>query len=211
MRISVDALLLDMDGVLVDSTSLVEQHWTRWAQRRGLDPQDVLRHAHGTPSRDVVARFAPAAEVDDETDWVEALAFEPVVERALPGALAALTQTELPVAVATSATRRVAILRLQRAELRIPDALVGADEVLHGKPDPEPYRRAAALLDVEPRRCVGVEDSPAGLTALRAAGAFAIALTTTHRPDRLHQADAIVNDLAALTIGPGWIELNPLT
>lgn len=69
-----DALLLDMDGVLVDSTGTVEKHWARWAARRGLAVDDVLREAHGAPSREVVALFVADTEVDAEAAWVEGLA-----------------------------------------------------------------------------------------------------------------------------------------
>jgi sugar-phosphatase len=92
-----------MDGVLVDSTALVEDHWSQWAKRRGLDVATVLRLAHGSPSRDVVGRFVPEDEVPAEAAWVEALALQPADEVALPGAHAVLTQRALPVAVVTSA------------------------------------------------------------------------------------------------------------
>src|SRR5450759_4207176 len=86
VRVSAKAVLLDMDGVLVDSTGMVEKHWSQWAERRGLDPTNVLRFAHGSPSREVVARFVPAHEVAVEAAWVEGLALLPADEVALPGA-----------------------------------------------------------------------------------------------------------------------------
>ena len=67
------ALLLDMDGTLVDSTGDVETHWTMWAERRGLEPATVLPYAHGSPSRDTIARFVEPDEVASETDWIESL------------------------------------------------------------------------------------------------------------------------------------------
>jgi len=79
------AMLVDMDGVLVDSAGRVAAHWIRWAERRGLDRLSVLRFAHGSPSRDVVARFVATREVEVEADWVEKLASEPPEEIALPG------------------------------------------------------------------------------------------------------------------------------
>lgn len=80
----VAALLLDMDGVLVGSSSLVEQHWTRRADRRGLDEAAVLALAHGSPAAEVVAAFVSPQEVAAETARVNALGHETAVERPLP-------------------------------------------------------------------------------------------------------------------------------
>lgn len=203
-----DALLLDMDGVLVDSTATVESHWSQWAARRALPIADVLRGAHGTPTRDNVARFVAADEVAAETDWIEALPVDGEDDVALPGAAAALDQAELPVAVVTSAPQQIARVRLQRAGLPVPEFVVGADDVPRGKPDPAPYLRAAQLLGVEPGRCVGVEDSPAGLAALRAAGMTPLAVLTTFSRHEL-PALAHVPDLGALTIEAGRILVAP--
>ena len=206
VRVSAKAVLLDMDGVLVDSTGLVEKHWSHWAERRGLDPTTVLRFAHGSPSREVVALFVPAEDVPVETAWVEGLALDSTtVEVALPGAHAVLTQRVLPVAVVTSATRAVARLRLTRAGLPLPAVLVGADDVARGKPDALPYIRAAQLLNVAASDCAAVEDTPAGLASIRAAGAKPLALLTTHRADELSDALALLADLRSLRVLPGGV------
>jgi mannitol-1-/sugar-/sorbitol-6-phosphatase len=200
------ALLLDMDGVLVDSTGSVEAHWARWAQRRGLAPPDVLQFAHGTPTRDVVARFVDPEEVAAETEWVSGLALEPAVEQALPGAARLLAQRLLPVAVVTSATRMVADVRFERAELPLPATMVTADDVHRGKPDPEPYLRAAALLGAAAADCVGVEDTPAGIAALRAAGATPVGLLTTHSREAMCAAVLVLPDLDALRVTDAGVE-----
>jgi mannitol-1-/sugar-/sorbitol-6-phosphatase len=206
-RLPARALLLDMDGTLVDSTGDVEKHWTMWAERRGLAPETVLHYAHGSPSRETVARFVDPADVAVETDWVESLSMDTAEERALPGALTAMTQTALPVAVVTSATRRSAQIRLRKAGLPQPAVLVAADDVERGKPDPEPYLRAAALLGVAAMECVGVEDSPAGVESMLAAGVSAIGVRTTFPAESLSAAVAVIDNLSRLKIGPdgvGW-------
>jgi mannitol-1-/sugar-/sorbitol-6-phosphatase len=73
--------------------------------------------------------------------------------------------------------------------------LVTADDVVHGKPHPEPFLEAARRLGVDPRRCLVVEDAPRGLEAARAAGCFTLAVLTT-TPREALDADAIVNDLS---------------
>jgi mannitol-1-/sugar-/sorbitol-6-phosphatase len=200
-------LLLDMDGVLVDSTGAVERHWARWAERRGVSFDEVMRYGQGSPSREVVARFVPAEEVAAEAAWVEGLVAEPADEVALPGALAALTQKAMPVAVVTSATREAARIRLARAGLPWPSVLVAADDVERGKPHPEPYLLGASLLGIEPSDCLGVDDTAAGLESIRAAGGTPIGVLTTYTADRLGAAFAILPNLGAITItgsGVSW-------
>ena len=80
--------------------------------------------------------------------------------------------------------------------------LVSADDVRAGKPDPEGYRRAAALLGVPPERCLAVEDAPAGIAAARAAGARTVALASTHAPAELAGADLVIGALAELAAAP---------
>lgn len=166
----------------------------------------MKRHT-GSPSREVVARFVPAEDVPFEAAWVDGLSLRPTDEVALPGAHAVLTQRVLPVAVVTSAAHAVARLRLTRAGLPVPAALVGADDVVRGKPDPLPYLRAAQLLQVAASDCVAVEDTPAGLASIRAAGAKPLALLTTYRADELSDALALLADLRSLRVlpaGVGW-------
>ena len=194
------ALLLDMDGTLVDSTGDTEKHWALWAERRNLAVADVLPHAHGAPTRDTVARFVPADEVVAETAWVENLSAHTGQERALPGALEILSQQRIPVAVVTSATRAAANVRLRRAGLPKPRVLVTADDVRRGKPDPEPYLRAAELLGVDAEDCVGVEDSPAGVASLTAAGATPLAVSTTFTAAELGGAVAVLADVSAIRV-----------
>jgi len=123
----------------------------------------------------------------------------------LPGALTALSQTDVPVAVVTSFRHASALARLRHAGLPTPRVVVGADDVLHGKPDPEPYRRGAELLGVTADACVGVDDSPAGIAAVLASGATAIAVTTNHAADRFPYVAAVLTSLSDLRITPGAV------
>ena len=198
----VDAMLLDMDGTLVDSTAVVVRLWRSWAARHGVDPEAVLAVSHGRRGDDVLAEFAPPG-VDQEAE-LKWLAARELAERdgivAVPGAAALLAA--LPpsrVAVVTSATRELTAVRMEAAGLPVPRILVGADDVTRGKPDPEGYQRAARLLGVDPARCAVVEDAPAGLEAGRAAGARVIAVATTLSRDMLDAWDWIPN-LAPLRI-----------
>ena len=94
----------------------------------------------------------------------------------------------------------VARARLGKAGLPIPRTLVSAEDVLHGKPDPEPFLQALAQLGTDPAESVVFEDAPAGVQAGKRAGARVIAITTTHPAEALLAADAIITDLCSVRL-----------
>jgi sugar-phosphatase len=102
-------------------------------------------------------------------------------------------------AVVTSAPRSMAGVRLSRAGIHVPSALVCSDDVQKGKPDPEPYLRAAGLLGVAPEKCLVFEDAPAGIESARSAGMEVVALTTTFPPERL-SAHIYLADFAGVSV-----------
>jgi HAD superfamily hydrolase (TIGR01509 family) len=179
---TVRAVLLDMDGTLVDSDASVERAWTIWSAEHGVDPATVLAIAHGSPPDRTVRRVLPALDeagvavsaqrqmdlqYDDLADVVAA--------PGTPELLAALERTGLPWAVVTSADVRLAKARLGAAGID-PPLLVTVEDVRRGKPDPEGFRLAAARLGGDPAACLVVEDSEPGLAAGRAAGMRTAAL-----------------------------------
>ncbi len=191
----VDAVLLDMDGTLVDSDAAVERAWRAWAAEHDADPEAVLEISHGNPASETLRRLLPdadPAELDDET--ARQLAREVGdVEDVVParGAdvlLAALERLGLPWAVVTSSGRELAAARLHAAGLA-PPVVVTFDDVPAGKPDPAGYVRGARLVGADPTRCLVVEDSLPGVAAGRAAGARVAGL-------RGVPADVQVADLA---------------
>src|SRR5689334_15572640 len=124
----VDAVLLDMDGTLVDSTAVVVQLWRTWAARHDVDPEAILAVSHGRRGDDVLAEFAPP-NVDQEAE-LKWLAARELVERegivAVPGAAALLAALPADrMAVVTSATRELTAVRMQAAALPVPQVLVG--------------------------------------------------------------------------------------
>ena len=74
--------------------------------------------------------------------------------------------------------------------------MITADDVIHGKPSPEPFLKGAALLGFTPEDCLVFEDSPAGIASARSAGTKAIALQTTYSANQLQAANAIIGNLA---------------
>ncbi len=203
------ALLFDLDGVLIDSTPAVARVWSRWAAEHGLDPETVVRRAHGRPSRTTIRELLPGADIDRavldkedrEVERREIEDLDGVV--LLPGALELLNT--LPPerwTIATSCTRPLAEVRLRAAGLPIPKTIITSSDVKIGKPDPEPYLKAAAKLGFAASDCIVVEDAPAGVRAGKAAGARVIAfLTSTVRRDLEEAgADWIVQNCADIDV-----------
>ena len=204
------ALLFDLDGVLIDSTPAVARVWTRWAVEHGFDPETVVHKAHGRPSRITIRELLPNSDIDREDREVERWEMEDLDGVVLlPGAGQLLNS--LPPerwTIATSCTRALAEVRLRAAGLPIPKTMITASDVKIGKPDPEPYLKAAAKLGFAASDCVVVEDAASGVRAGKAAGARVIAFLTTMIRRDLEDAGAdwIVQncaDVAASNHGDG--------
>jgi len=202
MELRCSAFLFDLDGVLVDSRAVVERVCRLWAQRHGLDPEQVLRIAHGRRSRDTVRTAAPHLDADREAAWIDAVELADVAGlSAVAGAgafLAALPEARW--AVVTSCGRPLAERRLTAVGLPIPRIVVTSEEVAQGKPAPDGYQLGARRLGQHPASCVVFEDAPAGITAARAAGARVIGLTTMLAAGDLTGADATIPDFTAIRV-----------
>ncbi|MGW8764051.1 HAD-IA family hydrolase [Streptomyces sp. NPDC055815] len=169
------ALLLDMDGTLVNSDAVVERCWRRWADRQGLDAGEVLKVVHGRQGFATMAVLLPDRPMaenhaDNRIMLAEETAdLDGVVP--VPGAPAFMAAiADLPHALVTSADEALAQARMGAAALRMPEIRVTAEMVGASKPDPEGFLKGAAALGFEPADCVVFEDSEAGIQAGRAAG-----------------------------------------
>jgi mannitol-1-/sugar-/sorbitol-6-phosphatase len=193
-----EAVIFDLDGTLIDSTPAVTRSWSTWASEYGLAPTDVVRH-HGVPSASVVRATMPEDLHEAAVRRITELELTDVQDIVvLPGATQALASlARAKNAIATSCTVPLARARIAAAQLTPPTVIVTADDVVNGKPHPEPFLYAARLLDADPRRCLVVEDAPMGLEAAQAAGCFTLAVVTTTPREEL-DADAIVADLSEI-------------
>jgi sugar-phosphatase len=202
MRFRVDAILFDIDGTLVDSTAAVVRTWTTWATKHGIDADEVLRVCHGRRTEDTLGLFLPAGQHAAAVAELEQLELADLDDvRALPGTQSLLPR--LPAdrwAAVTSGSRELMRTRLTAAGLPIPDVLVSAEAVEAGKPDPEGYLKAGAALGRDIRRCLVVEDAPAGIQAGQAAGARVLAVATSHPASELTSADAVIPDLTTCDV-----------
>lgn len=198
------ALLFDLDGVLIDSTPAVARVWTHWAIKHGFDPTEVVERAHGRPSLTTIREYLPHADHDAENRIVEHAEIEDlggVVP--LPGVLDLLASVP-PIrwTIVTSCTRALAEVRIRHAGLPVPNKFITSTDIVHGKPDPEPYLKAASLLGFPASKCVVFEDAPAGIRSGKAAGAKVVAFRTTAAEPELRQAGAtcIVNNCADVRV-----------
>jgi sugar-phosphatase len=196
------AVLFDLDGVLVDSLRVVERAWRRWAAEQHLEAGDVLARVHGRRAADVVRMFAPRLDPVQQVLRITGYETEDGGGglTAIPGARECVdVARQGRWAVVTSGGRDLATLRLAAVGLPVPEVLVTGDDVEHGKPDPEPYLRAAALLGAPAGECVVVEDAPTGILAGKQAGMTVLAVATSHPAAALTQADLVFADMGEVT------------
>jgi sugar-phosphatase len=191
-----------MDGILVSSIGSVDRAWTKWSRMRGLDPNHVLSMIHGRRGIDSLAVLRPDLDAEAELKILEDAEIEDNEGlQVLPGVLDLLSA--LPRerwTVVTSATERLARLRLAAGGIPVPERLVTADQVTRGKPHPEPFLAGAALLGFKPNDCVVFEDSSSGTVAGRAAGCTVIATTFSHTADSLAAAHYLVADVSGIGV-----------
>ena len=204
--IECSAVILDVDGTLVDSTPAVERVWRAWSAEYGIDAETVLRGAHGRRSEDTIRELVGREQVESAVRRQQVLELEDLGDvRALPGArdlvLRLAAHPTLRWALATSLNRRLLTARMAAAALPLPATVVTSELVVHGKPDPACYLLAGSELGVPLPDCVVIEDSPAGVIAGKAAGATVIAVTHTFPAELLAgHADFVITSLRDLHV-----------
>ncbi|MGI4895910.1 MAG: HAD family hydrolase [Janthinobacterium lividum] len=202
------AVLFDVDGTLIDALENQRSVWRAWAKHHGLDPAEVYQVALRTRPQDTFATLAPQADPARCLALLHTLEDEDArtgVYNAFDGAadlLTALPQGHWAL-VTSNYAHRVRI-RFERTGLPLPEVLVDAAAVSHGKPHPAPYLLAARHPGVEAADCLVVEDTSSGVTAGVAAGMRVWTVNTAaplpgahrHYPSLRAAADDITSYLA---------------
>lgn len=206
-------IIFDWDGVIIDSAVQHEISWERLAAEEGKPlPPDHFKLGFGRKNEWIIPELLgwtrDQAEVRRLSLRKEALYREIVVERgleALPGVhtfLDRLKAAGIPCCIGSSTHREniLTILGVLRFEGYFAD-MVTAEDVSHGKPDPEVFLKAAAKIKRSPSRCIVFEDAHAGIEAAGAGGMKVVGVATTHALDALaEKVDRVVHRLDELEV-----------
>jgi sugar-phosphatase len=205
--VTYSGFLFDLDGTLVDSLPAVERAWSNWAARHGIAADDVLAFIHGKQAITSLRHFM--AGQSEEAIQAEFLALEQTEAKdtegvqALPGAkalLSTLNELQIPWAIVTSGSVPVAHARHKAAGLPQPAVFITAEQVVKGKPEPDPYLLGAKKLGLSPDVCVVVEDAPAGVLSGLNAGCAVIAANAPADTPRLNEVTIQLTSLESLVV-----------
>jgi HAD superfamily hydrolase (TIGR01509 family) len=200
---SIQAVLFDMDGVIVDSEPHHERAFLQvfdeigYGRTHGIRFADFIGRSDHTVWHEFMARHNPPFKLDDlaalkQRRVLELMrAAEPIFE-GLPDLVRKLA-VRFPMAVASGSQHPVIEAVLSMKGLRpFFSTVVSYTDVEHGKPAPDIFLRAAKLLEVDPKRCCVIEDSKPGVAAGLAAGMRVIAITNTYPATELVSAHHVV-------------------
>ena len=198
-------VIFDLDGVLIDSEPLHLQAFQEVlaAHGRRLTEQEYYARFIVYSDREVLEQLLPAGEALETTLVAKERRYLELLEAGVPifpDGMALLSRTDgWRVGLATGSLRREVerVLRSLRLRERF-GVVVTRDDCRKGKPDPEPFLLAAEALDLLPRRCIVIEDTPGGVRAAKAAGMACVAVTHSCPRERLGEADLVVDDLATV-------------
>ncbi|MFU0886462.1 HAD-IA family hydrolase [Kluyvera sichuanensis] len=176
-----NAVLFDLDGTLVDSGPCIERLWELWAKKNHVDVKYVLSIIHGRTVSETLKLISPYFYNQKCIDEIKFTAMEALSHVSpIPGAVNLFRQLPMnKVAIVTSGIKAVSMRSIIGAGIPVPDVMITADDVSCGKPDPEPYLKAASRLGVNPNNCLVFEDAYSGIRSAIAAGMSVIVVGKT--------------------------------
>ena len=195
---SFQAIIFDMDGVVIDTKPGIEKFWQQLASQYGFSiSEEVMEeYIHGCPVWLTFEKVFPMMSKNDQDQWLSEihnfeakLMYEPLT--GISSFLASIHAHDIPIALVTSGyLKKVGKVFKQLGYTDYFQQVVTADMVSHGKPHPEPYLMAAEKLGIDPENCVVFEDSISGITSAMAAGMFPVGINKAILESRLINAGA---------------------
>jgi beta-phosphoglucomutase family hydrolase len=210
--------VFDWDGVIIDSSAHHEESWERLAKETGYElPPGHFKKGFGMKNEFIIPNLLKWTSDPERVEQLslrkEALYREIVMEwglKPLPGVAECLNELrahQIPCAIGSSTHRLNVETGLEMIGLKpLFQAVVTAEDVSHGKPDPEVFLVAAGRINVPPERCVVFEDAFVGIEAAHRGGMKVVAVATTNPIETLQVADIAVHRLDELTV-PRLLEL----
>ncbi|HWA35061.1 MAG TPA: HAD family phosphatase [Cyclobacteriaceae bacterium] len=204
------AVILDMDGVIIDSNPAHKIALKQFCEKYGyqLDDDQLLKRIYGRTNKEWIAdlfgRKLTAEEVhyyEEEKEEIFRQIFKNdlVALPGLPHFLTKLKEHNIPCAIGTSAPRSNVDYVLAGTGIgKYFSAILDESDVEHGKPNPEIYLKVAARLKFPPAKCIVFEDSLSGIAAAQAAGCKVVGVTTTHSKEEFTHTDFTVRDFRGL-------------
>ncbi len=204
-----EAVIFDMDGVLVDSMPYHFISWYEALRPYGIRVScfEVFRREGERWDKSVkdflrMGGVKPTDRLTREIFLARSRIFRKYFKRFIfPSAgkvVAELKRGGYRVGLVTGTPHRSVLKILPEDLLVLFDCMVTGDRVQQGKPHPEPYLKAAGILNVNPRACLVVENAPYGIESAKSAGMFCVAVTTSLPPEYLKRADIVIDDLQEL-------------
>lgn len=201
-----EAVIFDLDGTLIDNNAFHLQTWKKYLEKIGRDisQENYNLHINGRTNHDAM-EYIYGKQMTNEESLGYALEkeafyreiYQPFIKpiNGLIQFLEILQELNIPMAIATSGIQPNIDFMFEHIDIKKYFKLVvNSSHIKKGKPNPEIYLKAAALLEIEPKNCLVFEDAVVGIQSGKSAGMKVIALATTHPKDELKQADKIVDD-----------------
>lgn len=211
------AIIFDFDGVIINSEPLHFQAFKVITDMLGIDMdrQTYLQEYMGFSDQVVFKKLLEIHNLDATKYPVEWLTQQKGKQYAAlvssldpcPGVVQlveAANKKNLPLAICSGATRIDIDTVLSTSSVKKIahhfQLIVSANDVVNSKPDPSCYLLAAEKLNIDPKNCIAIEDSPVGLTAAKGANMYTIGVKTTYPAEQLKMADIIVNTLEEIDL-----------
>lgn len=180
----IKGFLFDLDGVIIDSNPVIELFWQQWAEKEGVpfNEEVIKNYIHGRPTWETIRTlFSKSSPATQQAIFDEAVVFDmTMLPGPIPGVdsfLQAVKAYQRPIMLVTSSPKERALNLLQANNLlHYFSAFITGEDVTRGKPDPEPYLKAAEKIRLDVKECLVFEDSDNGIKSAIAAGMRVVAI-----------------------------------